>query len=223
MKKKILKDLNKYKNDWYIENKFFQNVDITRFYKFINQYELLKKTEMLKGSIIECGVFKGNSLIRFCFYRDFLKMKKKVFGFDAFGSFPEVKKETNTYDSMFPKLHDLNTGIGHSKKKVESSLRKKRIKNFKLIKGDVHQTLEYFLKKNKNLKISFIHLDMDVYSSTFYCLNKLYGHLSKGGVILIDDYKKHSGVTKATDIFLKKIGKKIKFIKNLKNAYYIEK
>ena len=44
------------------------------------------------------------------------EVKKKVFGFDAFGSFPEAKKETDTYDSMFPKLHDLNTGIGHSKK-----------------------------------------------------------------------------------------------------------
>ena len=71
-----------------------------------------------------------------------------------------------------------------------------------------------FLKKIKNLKISFLHLDLDVYEPTKFVLNTLYNKVSKNGVILIDDYGQVQGATKATNEFLKK-NKKLK-IKTLK-------
>ena len=48
----------------------------------------------ISGDIIECGVFKGNSLIRFLTYREYLDQKysKKIYGFDVFGKFPKAKK-----------------------------------------------------------------------------------------------------------------------------------
>ena len=66
----------------------------------------------------------------------------------------------------------------------------------------------------KNLKISFLHLDLDVYEPTKFVLNTLYNKVSKNGVILIDDYGQVKGATKATNEFLKK-NKKLK-IKTLK-------
>ena len=45
VKKKIIKRLNKLKNNWEIENKFHQLVDKSRFMKFLNHYELLKKVK----------------------------------------------------------------------------------------------------------------------------------------------------------------------------------
>ena len=94
VKKKIIQRLNKLKNNWDIENKFHQFVDKSRFVKFLNHYELLKKSKKINGDIIECGVLKGNSLIRFLIFRDFLNLKKRVYAFDAYGSFPVSYKNT---------------------------------------------------------------------------------------------------------------------------------
>ena len=47
-------------------------------------------------------------------------------------------------------------------------------------------------------KFRFLHLDLDVYLPTLFCLEKFYNKLSKGGIILIDDFKTHPGATKAT-------------------------
>jgi hypothetical protein len=45
----------------------------------------------LPGNIIECGVFKGASLIRFATFRYILEapFSRKIIEFDTFGKFPE--------------------------------------------------------------------------------------------------------------------------------------
>ena len=79
MKKKI------FLNIWEIENSFYQKSDISRLNKAICHYEIFKKTLNTPGAIIECGVFKGTSLIRFLTFRNLLKKNhKKVIGFDPF-------------------------------------------------------------------------------------------------------------------------------------------
>lgn len=227
VKKKIIQRLNKLKNNWEIENKFHQFVDKSRFVKFLNHYELLKKSKKINGDIIECGVLKGNSLIRFLIFRDFLNLKKRVYAFDAYGSFPVSYKKTNnkilSKERQFAEIHDKNTGKGFSKNQINLILKTKKIKNYKLIKGDIFETLEKTFKKNDKKKISFLHLDLDVYLPTLFCLESLYDKLSKGGIILIDDFKTHPGATKATLEFLKKKGKKIKVIKNSRPTYYFQK
>ena len=60
--------------------------------KLLIQYELFSITEKIPGEIIECGVFKGISLIRFSIFRDlFQKNSKKIIGFDTFGKFPSAQ------------------------------------------------------------------------------------------------------------------------------------
>ena len=49
-------------NYWDIENKFYQFSDPSRMMKIVYHYEIYKMIMNLKGQIIECGVFKGNSL-----------------------------------------------------------------------------------------------------------------------------------------------------------------
>ena len=83
-----------------------------------------------------------------------------------------------------------------------------------MIKGDILKSLPKFLKNKKKLKISFLHLDLDVYEPTKFVLNQLFKMVSKNGVILIDDYGQVAGATRATNEFLKK-NKRLK-IKNLK-------
>ena len=197
-------------NIWNIENNFYLKSDTSRLKKAICQFEVFKKSSNVQGSIVECGVFKGASLIRILTYRDLFKnsRNKKVIGFDPFGKFPKPKIKD---DQMFAETHDKETGLGINKKKLEKFLKKKKFTNFKLIKGDLLSTLPIFLKKNKKLKISFLHLDMDVYAPTKYALENLFNKVAKNGIILIDDYKGVKGATIATNEFIK--DKKLKIMK----------
>lgn len=207
------------RNIWDIENYFYLNSDVSRINKIICHYEIFKKTSNIPGSIVECGVFKGLSLIRFLNFRDFLKKySKTVYGFDVFGKFP---KQTIKRDNEFALSHDNKIGIGLNFKKLNNYLKRKKFKNFKLIKGQIEKTLPKFINKNIK-KISFLHLDLDVYEPTKFSLENLYNKVSKGGIILIDDYSRVHGATKATNEFLKensnlkietlKFDKKLKFI-----------
>ena len=189
-------------NSWNLENNFYFHSSSSRLKKIITHYEIFKKTLNVKGSIIECGVFKGNSFNRLLLFRDLLKDSpaKKVFGFDVFGKFPIQK---NKKDNKFANKHNRIIGLGINNKILNKNLRKKGFKKFQLIKGKVEKTINLFLKKNKKLKISFLHLDLDVYAPTYYVLDKLYHRVSNGGIILLDDYGKIHGATKATKDFFK--------------------
>ena len=71
------------------------NLRQKRILKLLDHYEVYNKILDIKGDIIECGVFKGASLIRFLTFRDLIekKDKRKIIGFDAFGKFPRPKND----------------------------------------------------------------------------------------------------------------------------------
>ena len=84
-------ELPKIKNSYNYENDFYLSCDTQRIGKFLAHYELFKMSAKIPGSIIECGVFKGNSLIRFASFRELgISKSKKIIGFDMFGKFPEA-------------------------------------------------------------------------------------------------------------------------------------
>ena len=194
-------------NKWLYENLFYLTSDKTRIQKLVEHYEIYKRISKLNGDIIECGVFKGVSLIRFLTFRDFDKTSKikKIYGFDAFGSFPTpaTDKIHKIRDTNIAKLHDKKIGLGINIKKLDNVLKKKGFKNYQLIKGDVTKTIDFFVANKKDLKISLLHLDMDIYEPTKHTLNKLFKFIIKNGIILIDDYKHIKGATVAIDEFLK--------------------
>ncbi len=153
------------------------------------------------------------------------KNKRKVIGFDAFGKFPHPKIEyrNNKADKLFAKRHDNNIGLGISIKLLKKYLKKKNLKNYDLIKGDVLKTLPEYLIKNKKLKISLLHLDLDVYEPTRFVLNTLYKYVSKKGIVLLDDYKHIKGATLAVDDFIKKNNLKIYKVSKNGRPYYFQK
>jgi len=67
---------------WDYENGFYLTSHLTRLSKMLAHYELYKSIVKLPGHIVECGVFKGASLIRFCTYRKILEspFSRKVIG-----------------------------------------------------------------------------------------------------------------------------------------------
>ena len=126
---------------------------------------------------------------------------RKIYGFDTFNKFPSQKRKD---DKKLRKNFTKDAGNPITKKKLNEILMDKKFENFELIEGDVLKTLDKFLKKNPNLKISLLHLDMDVYNSTKFVINKLKDKIVKKGIILIDDYGTVEGATKVIDNFLLK-------------------
>ena len=222
MKKNFtLKKINSEKI-WKAENIFFLKADISRYAKFLCHYEIYKKIIDIPGDIIELGVFKGASLVKLAIFRQLLEhhRSRKIYGFDDFGKFTIQK---NKQDKKFINWWSSKVGNGISNIELEEILKDKKIENFELIKGDITKTLRPFLKKNPKLKISLLHLDLDVYKPTYYALINLYNKVSSCGLILIDDYNLVLGATKAVDHFIKEKKLKLKKLNLFRPTYLIKK
>ncbi len=187
---------------WEYENGFMLTSDITRLPKMIAHYELYKSIRELPGEVLEFGVFKGASFVRLCTYRDMMESpySRKIIGFDAFGKFPSQENEE---DVKFIERFENSAGDGISVEDLHKSLSLKNIKNYELIQGDINETLSVYLEERPELKISFLHIDVDVYQPTMKVLNLLYDKIVKGGVLVLDDYATVAGETKAVDEFFK--------------------
>lgn len=213
------------------ETEFNLQMSEERLSKFLIHYEAFKLIKNLKGSIVECGVFKGTSFVRFAAMRKLFKKKNsKLIGFDHFSSkYPE----TNFSNEMnIRKTFIKGAGASSiSTDQLKKVLKRKKISNFQLIKGDVLKTVPNYAKKNKNLKICLLNVDIDFVESTQCVLENFYDKVVKGGVILFDNYMGnigngkifYRGETDTINKFLKKKGKKVKFSKLFIRPSYIIK
>jgi len=111
------------------------------------------------------------------FFSKFLK-SSRIYGFDSFEGLSEDWKGV----ANFPKKTFDN------KKELP-----KCNENVELIKGKIEDTLQNFIEQNKNLKINFVHIDVDTYSPTKFILNKIKPFLITNAVILFDELHNHSG------------------------------
>lgn len=208
------------KDIWDAENIYHLKTDKSRITRLIYHYEIYKKIKNIKGHVIECGVFKGSSLIRFLTFRSILEKQnsRRIIGFDIFGKFPQ---QNNISDKDFIKSWEEESGNGISKKELDANLKTKGFKNYDLIKGDINKTIPDYFKNNK-IKIALLHIDLDVYEPTKFALNFLKKYMSPKGIILLDDYKDVIGATKATNEFLENNkGYKIEKFNFAEKPYFI--
>ena len=186
------------------ENNFYLSSDITRISKLLAHYELFKMTKDIPGEIIECGVFKGASFCRFATFREIFGnvFSKKITGFDTFGKFPEA----NFQDDINALKAQISTDGEYSieKEQLEKVLEYKGInKNIELIEGDITKTVPQYISSYPELKISLLNLDVDIYEPTVTILENFFPRISKGGVLILDDYSTFPGETKAVDDYFK--------------------
>ena len=183
---------------WDYENGFYLTSHCTRLSKVLAHYELYKSIINLPGHVVECGVYKGVSLIRFATYREALENQysRKIIGFDAFGKFPE---QDDNNDIQFVKQFERGGGNGISPDELKEVFAHKEFVNYEIIQGDIVETLPKFVSEHPELKIALLHIDVDVYQPTKIILEHLYDKVVKGGVIIFDDYGTVAGETKAVD------------------------
>ena len=193
------------------ENNFYLSCDNSRIGKMLAHYELLKLSSKIPGCIIECGVFKGISLIRLATFLKLLKSNKKIIAFDTFGKHPTTKISSD-HKRRNKLLSHGEKGI--SEKQLMKVLRQKGLeKNIRLVKGDITETVPRYLKLNPKLKISLLNLDVDFYEPSISILKNFYPKLSKDGILMLDDYGVWDGETMAVNEYFS--GKNIKIRKFL--------
>jgi hypothetical protein len=185
------------------ENNFYLSADANRMAKVLTHYELFKLTLNIPGEIVECGVFKGASFVRFANLRQLFgnPSAKKMIGFDAFGTFPDTAYTLDNKPKQ--KFVDDSGEEGIGVDQLMSVLKHKRMDaNVTLVKGNVIETIPQYLKENPHLRISFLNIDVDVYEPTKACLELLFDRVVKGGVVLLDDYVSiFPGANKAVEDF----------------------
>ena len=156
--------------------------------KTIGLFQIFRylKNNNIQGDIVECGVGRGVSIFKMGKISTILEMNKNIYGYDSFEGFPEP----NIKDSSFrnPKKGDWSDT---SKKHVEEHFSESQIlkdffiKNVFLVEGFFDKSLPI----SNHKEISFLHLDCDLYDSYKTCLKEFYNKVTKGGIILIDEYK----------------------------------
>ena len=186
------------------ENNFYLSCDITRISKILSHYEIYKMIKEVPGEIIECGVFKGASYLRVAMFREIFgnPFSKKIIGFDTFSKFPET-----TFQDDNKARNKFISSAGSdsiSKEQLLKILDNKGLnKHVDLIEGDITETVPSYVKANPELKISLLNLDTDIYEPAVTILEHLYPKITKGGILMLDDYGTHPGETKAVDEYFK--------------------
>jgi len=131
--------------------------------KYAIEKSLLNDKEKNKF-YLEFGVWKGKSANFFSEYVN------KLYAFDSFEGFREDWVGTGVVKGYF----NLDKKIPKLNKNIEPTV------------GLIQDTLDDFLKKH-NPKINFAHMDMDIYETTKYALERLKPYLIKDSIILFDE------------------------------------
>ncbi len=143
------------------------------------------------GEWLEFGVYRGGSIR----YIAALAKEKIIHGFDTFYGLPEKWG-----------------GTAYAKNAFDTNGRLPRVpKNVTLHKGAFDKTLpEWLAGKSSKLKISFLYIDCDIYSSTRTIFEHLGSFIQQGTCIVFDEYFNypnwHNHEFKAFSEFVKRAG-----------------
>ncbi len=187
-------------------------LDMELYGKMRHFESLVSRIRDVEGSIVECGVGKGHTLLLLSLLNAHEGYKRDMWGFDSFQGFPSPTPEDKS--PRKPKQGEWNNT---SIKGILKLLRDSGIDyNFTrtrlmLVPGFFNESL----KRYNGEKIALLHLDVDLYKSYKDCLNHFYSKMAKGGIIIFDEFnatadnKDFPGAFKAISAFAEKKNLKI--------------
>jgi hypothetical protein len=156
-------------------------------------YEIFKQALPVKGSVVDCGVFRGFTLMAWAHFSAILEpnnLTRRIYGFDSFTGFPRVsRKDLNVHRPAVRgelsanshaelqeiiRAYDMNRFLGH-------------IPKVHLVHGDACKTIPAFVRRNPHLTISLLFLDFDLYEPTRVALKYLVPRMPRGAVLAFDE------------------------------------
>lgn len=161
--------------------------------RFLAMYELFKRVLPVKGSIVECGVYRGFGLMSWAKLSTILEpenLTRRIYGFDTFEGFPSVAAKdksqftnsapgdlaASSYDELQALIEQYNRDrfLGH-------------IPKVQLVRGDITRTAPHFLAQNPHLIVSLLFIDCDLFEPTRTTLETFVPRMPKGAILAFDE------------------------------------
>ncbi len=165
----------------------------------------------IPGDIVECGVWRGGSVMAIIHVLEEMhSADKSIYLYDTFDGMTEpTGEDVSVHGGSAKDLLKENkkdeenviwaySGIDIVKKNVYATSYPKDKIHF--VQGKVEETIPGTIPE----KISLLRLDTDWYESTRHELEHLFPRLSKGGILILDDYGHWQGARKAADEYFGK-------------------
>jgi O-methyltransferase len=170
----------------------------------------------IPGSIVECGVWKGGSMMAVALMLHELKScDRELHLFDTFAGMPRPRDVDANFEGeqaadIFEALRTGDDSSDYCRaqfQEVQDALLSTGYPSefIHLVKGKVEETIS----GNAPASIALLRLDTDWYESTKYELEHLFPRLVPGGVLIIDDYGHWKGCKRAVDEYFGKSGARI--------------
>lgn len=183
-------------------DEFLAGTGPDRLQKILARYELFKMAVNVPGDICECGVFKGSGLYTWVKLMLLFKPHNeyRVIGFDFFDAdrdmafrYDEDKQVLDEHaESWTPQEHLTNTCQSWG------------FDRLKLYAGNVVDTSKQYAEENLGARISLLYIDVDNYEGALGILEHLYPLVSRGGLVVFDEYALPGyGESDAVDEFLR--------------------
>ena len=176
-----------------------------RVFSLIEAVNYIEKNG-IKGDIVECGVWKGGSMMAVAqTLIELNNVTRTLYLYDTFEGMPPPKDvDVTVHGEKADELLQADTDKEKNLKWAHSTLETVRenmgttgypVEKTKYIKGKVEDTIPGRIPS----KIALLRLDTDWYDSTMHELKFLFPLLSRGGILIIDDYGYWQGARKAVD------------------------
>jgi hypothetical protein len=212
-------------------NSFILSDDRRVFNKLISRTLLYNEVKNVPGDIVECGVFKGTGLYTFLKLKNIFNpnSSKKVIGFDFFdtdGLISSInnKEDKDAMDVLFKERHFSHTQLFKENFKLQLINHGFSESEFDLIEGDVSETTKLFSQNNPGFKISLLYMDLDLEIPTYDTLVNLWDNITKGGIIVFDEYGYHKwSESKGVDRFINEKNLEIQSLNFICPTAYIKK
>jgi len=170
--------------------KYIRRQDLTRL---LARYEIFKQVLGVKGSIVECGVFRGFGLMAWANFSAVLEpanLTRRIYGFDSFAGFPAVGEQdrssrrtpasgelrADAHDELqrLVQIFDANRFLGH-------------VDKVHLVRGEAEKTIPRFVEENPHVVVSLLFMDFDLYAPTRVALEQFVPRMPKGAVLAFDE------------------------------------
>jgi len=195
--------MNNEERIWKNFNQFLLSNDTSRLRKLLIRYELFKMSMNVPGDIVECGVFKGVGMM---YWRKLIEIfapgsNRSIIGFDTYEGYSNTccDFEQKEKEKFMAEANYKNTNVVELKEFFISNNLGERID---FIVGDIIETSSQYVKNNPGFRIALLHLDFDTYEGTKAALDAFFPVVSRGGVIVLDEYAIRGwGESDAVDVF----------------------
>src|SRR5215831_7297821 len=176
-----------------------------RIFALKNAVEYVIKYD-IAGDIVECGIWKGGSMMAAALTLLNLGAKRRLYLYDTFtGMTAPTSVDRDLFGKSATESSEGSAPSDPSKDapplwEVKANLRSTGYDEnlITYVQGPVEETLP----ANAPATIAILRLDTDWYESTRHEMQHLYPRLSSGGVLIIDDYGHYEGARLAVDEFI---------------------